>query len=90
MAAIYYFIQLYTTYSHYILLPTAIYYFRQRYITFNGYILLLASPDYNFVRIQAFLAIFPTYGLKARLEFKYQFVSLNTFSAFSIVQWFLL
>ena len=47
----------------------AIYYFRRLYITFDGYILLLALPDCDFVRIQDFITISRTYGLKARLDF---------------------
>ena len=77
LTTINYFRQLYTTYDGYILLSATIYYFRRLYITFNGYILLSASPDCDFVRIQGFLAIFRTCGIKASLEFKYQFVSLN-------------
>ena len=60
---------LYSTFDGYILLTAAIYYFRRLYITFNGYILLLALPDFDFVRIQHFLAISCICGLKARPEF---------------------
>ena len=70
MAAIYYFRRLYTTYGGYILLSAAVYYFQRLYITFDGYILLLALRDCDFVRIQDFIAISRTYGLKARLDFK--------------------
>ena len=69
MAAIYYFRRPCTTYGGYIRLSTAIYYFRRLHITFNGYILLLALPDCDFVRIQDFITISRTYGLKARLDF---------------------
>ena len=65
MAAIYYFRWLCTTYGGYMLLSAAIYYFRQLYITFDGYVLLLALPDCDFVRIQDFITISRTYGLKA-------------------------
>ena len=69
MTAIYYLWQPNTTLDGYILLKTDIYYFRRLYTTFDGYILHLALPDYDFVRIQDFLAISRTYGLKSRLEF---------------------
>ena len=58
------------------LLSTAIYNFRRLYTTFNGYILLLALPDSDFVRIQDFLAIFRTYGLRPRLEFSINLLAL--------------
>ena len=83
MAAIYYFGRLYATYGGNILLSAAVYYFRPLYIIFDGYILLLALPDYRFVRIQDFIAISHTYGLKPRLDFNINF-------AFSVVQRFLL
>ena len=77
MAAIYYFRQLYTTYGGYILLSTAIYYFRRLYITFEGYILLLALSDCDFLRIQDFITISHTYGLKARLDFNINLLALQ-------------
>ena len=67
----------------------AIYYFRGLYITFDSYILLLALPDCDFVRVQDFIAISRTYGLKARLGFNINLLALYSFS-FSVVQWFLL
>ena len=82
MAAIYYFRLLYTTYVRYTLVSTATYYFRRLYITFNGYILLLALPDCDFVRIQDFLAIYRTYGLKAKLEFNIYLLALIQFCFF--------
>ena len=82
MAAIYYFRRLYTTYGGYILLSTAIYNFRQLYITFNGYILLLALPDCDFIRMQDFITISCTYGLKARLDFNINLLALISFCFF--------
>ena len=70
---------LYTTYSGYILLLAAIYYFQLLYITFNGYILLLTLPDCHFVRIQDFITISRTYGLKARLDFNINLLALIQF-----------
>ena len=70
MVAICYFRQLYTTYGGYIQLSAAIYYSGRLYITFDGYILFLALTDCDFVRIQGFITISSTYGLKARLDFK--------------------
>ena len=82
MEAIYYFRRLYTTYGGYILLSAAIYYFRRLYITFGGYILLLALPDCDFVRIQDFITISRTYGLKARLDFNINLLALIQFCFF--------
>ena len=82
MAAIYYFRLLYTTYGGYTLVSTAIYYFRRLYTTFDGYMLLLALPDCDFVRIQDFLAIYRTYGLKAKLEFNIYLLALIQFCFF--------
>ena len=82
MAAIYYFRRLYTTYGGYILLSAALYYFRGLYITFDGYILLLALPDCDLVRIQDFITISRTYGLKARLDFNMNLLALIQFSFF--------
>ena len=79
MAAIYYFSRLYTTYGGYILLSVAIFYFRRLYITFGGYILLLALPDCDFVRIQDFIAISRTYGLKAKVDFNINLLALIQF-----------
>ena len=82
MTAIYYFRRLYTTYGGYILLSTAIYYFRRLYITFDGYILLLALPDCDFVRIQDFITISCTLGLKARLDLNINLLVLIQFCFF--------
>ena len=82
MAAIYYFRPLYTTYGGYILLSAALYYFRRLYITSDGYILLLALPDCDLVRIQGFIRISRTYGLKARLDFNINLLVLIQFSFF--------
>ena len=82
MEVIYYFRRLYTTYEGYIQLSTAIYYFRRLYITFDGYILLLALPDCDFVRIQDFITISRTYGLKARLDFNINLLALIQFCFF--------
>ena len=82
MVAIYYFRQLYTTYGGFILLSAAVYNFQRLYITFDGYILLLALRDCDFVRIQNFIAISRTYGLKARLDFKINLLALIQFSFF--------
>ena len=82
MAAIYYFRRLYTTYGGYILLSAAVYYFRRLYITFDGYILLLALPDCDLVRIQDFITISRTYGLKARLDFNINLLALIQFCFF--------
>ena len=60
----------------------AIYYFRRLYITFDGYILLLALPDCDFVRIQDFITISRTYGLKARLDFNINLLALIQFCFF--------
>ena len=81
MAAIYYFRRLYTTCGGYILLLTAIYYFRQLYITFDSYI--LALPDCDFVRIQDFITISHTFGLKSRLDFNINLLALIQFFFFS-------
>ena len=72
----------YTTLDGCILLSAAIYYFRRLYITFDGYILLLALPDCDFVRIQDFITISRTYGLKARLDFNINLLALIQFSFF--------
>ena len=80
-----YFQQLYTIYGTldgHILLTEAIYYFRRLYITFDGYILLLALPDCDFVRIQDFITISRTYGLKARLDFNINLLALIQFCFF--------
>ena len=53
----------------------AIYYFRRLSITF-GCILLLALPDCDFVRIQDFITISHTYGLKTRLDFNINLLAL--------------
>ena len=82
MAAIYYFRRLYTTYGGYILPSTAIYYFRRLYITFDCYILLSALPDCDFVRIQDFITISPTYGLKARFDLNINLLVLTQFCFF--------
>ena len=82
MAAIYYFRPLYTTYSGYILLSAALCYFRRLYITFDGYVLLLALPDCDLVRIQYFIRISRTYGLKARLDFNINLLALIQFCFF--------
>ena len=60
----------------------AIYYFRRLYITFDGYILLLALPDCDFVRIQDFITISRTYGLKAKLDFNMNLLALIQFFFF--------
>ena len=72
---IYYFWQLYITFTIYILLLTAIYYFRH-------YILLLALSDCDFVRVQDFLAILHICRLKARLEFNSDLLAINQFCFF--------
>ena len=82
MVAIYYFRWPYTTYG-FTLLSAAIYYFWRLYITFDGYILLLALPDCDFVRIQDFITISCTYGLKARLDFNINLLGLIQFCFFS-------
>ena len=90
MTTINYFRQLYTIYGGhkeytldgYVLLTAAIYYFRRLYITFDGYILLLALPDCDFVKIQDFITIFRTYGLKARLDFNINLLALMQFCYF--------
>ena len=82
MAAIYYFRRLYTTYGGYILLSAAIYYFRRLCITFDGYILLLALPDCDFIKIQYFITISRSYGLKARLDFNINLLALIQFCLF--------
>ena len=79
MAAIYYFRRLYTTYGGYILLSAALYYFRRLCITFDGYILLLALPDSDFIKIQYFITISRSYGLKARLDFNINLLALIQF-----------
>ena len=84
MAAIYYFRRLYTTYGGYILLSAALYYFRGLYITFDGYILLLALPDCDFVRIQDFITISGSYGLKAKLDFNINLLALIQFSFLTV------
>ena len=84
MAAIYYFRRLYTTYGGYILLSAAVYYFPWLYITFDGYILLLALPDCDFVRIQDFITISCTYGLKAKLDFNINLLALIQFSFLTV------
>ena len=58
-----------TTLDGYVPLKAAICYFRRLHITFDGFILLLALRDCDFVRIQDFITISHTYGLKARLDF---------------------
>ena len=78
----YYLWRPYTTLDGYILLTAAIYYFRRLYITFDGYILLLALPDCDFVRIQDFITISRTYGLKARLDFNINLLALIQFCFF--------
>ena len=75
MAAIYYFRLLYTTYGGYILLSTAIYYFRRLYTTFS-------LPDCDFVRIQDFITISRTYGLKALLDLNINLLVLIQFCFF--------
>ena len=82
MEVIYYIRRLYTTYGGYIQLSTAITCFRRLYITFDGYILLLALPDCDFVRIQDFITISRTYGLKARLDFNINLLVLIQFCFF--------
>ena len=82
MGAINYFRRLYTTYGSDMLLSAAIYYFWRLYITFDSYILLLALPDCVFVRIQDFVTIYHTYGLKARLDFNINLLALIQFCFF--------
>ena len=82
LKAIYYLWRRYTTLDGYTLLTVAIYYFWRLYITFNGYILLLALPDCDFVRIQDFITISRTYGLKARLDFNINLLALIKFGFF--------
>ena len=81
MVAIYYFRRLYTTYGGYILLSAAIYYFRRLYVTFDGYT-ILALPNCDFIRIQDFITISRTYGLKARLDFNINLLALIQFCFF--------
>ena len=66
-------------YKHFL---TNINYFRQLYVTFDGYILILALPDWDFVKIQDFLAISRICGLKARLEFNINLLALIQFCLF--------
>ena len=47
--------------------------------------LLIALPDSDFARIQDFLAISHTYGLKTRLEFGIDLLALIHFFCSSIV-----
>ena len=67
------------------LLLTTAYYFRRLYTIFDSYILLIALPDSDFARIQDFLAISHTYGLKTRLEFGIDLLALIHFFCSSIV-----
>ena len=78
----YYLWRPYTTLDGYMLLTAAIYYFGQLYVTFDGYILLLALPDCDFIRIQDFITISRTYGLKARLDFNINLLALIQFCIF--------
>ena len=80
--AIYYLRRSYTTLDGYILLTTAMYYFRRLSSTFDGYILLLDLPDCDFARIQDFITISRTYGLKARLDFNINLLALIQFCFF--------
>ena len=80
----------YTTLDSNILLTAAICYFRRLYTTFDGYILLLALPDSDSVRIQDFLVISCTYGLKCGLEFRINLLALIHFCFALVLQWFLL
>ena len=82
MTAMCYLWRPYTNLDGYILLTAAIYYFRLLNITFDGYILLLALPDSDFVRIQDFITISRTYGLKARLDFNIGLLALMQFCFF--------
>ena len=82
--AMYYLWRPYTILDGYILLSAAVYYFRRLYITFDGYILLLALPDCDFVRIQDFITISCTYGLKAKLDFNINLLALIQFSFFTV------
>ena len=50
--------------------------FRRLYITFDGYILLLALPYCDFIRIQDFITVSRTHGLKARLDFNINLLTL--------------
>ena len=72
----------YTTLDSYIVLTAVIYYFRRLYITFDRYILILALPACDFVRIQDFITISRTYGLKARLDFNINLLALIQFCFF--------
>ena len=83
MAAIYYFRRLYTTYGGNLLLSTAIYYntiliLVVKYIIV--YTILLSTAMIS--RIQDFLAISCTYGLKARPEFNINLLALIHFLLF--------
>ena len=88
MAAIYYFRRLYTTYGGNLLLSTAIYYntilILVQYILVVKYIIvytiLLSTAMIS--RIQDFLAISCTYGLKARPEFNINLLALIHFLLF--------
>ena len=83
-----YFRQLYTTFGGHILILAAMHYFRRisaaiyyfwPLYTFDGYIILLNLPDYDFVRIQDLPAISCAYGLKTRLEFNINLLTLIQF-----------
>ena len=79
-------------FDHYKLFSTvmyfmaAIYYFRRRlYITFDGFsfsFITLALLDCDFIRLQDFITIFRTYGLKARLDFNINLLALIKFGFF--------
>ena len=68
--------------GHKMRLKAAIYYFRRLYVSFDGYILLLALANCDFIRIQDFLAISRICGLKARLEFNINLLTLIQFCFF--------
>ena len=80
--AMYYLRWSYTTLDGNILLSAVVYYFRRLYIIFDSYILLLTLPDYDFVRMQDFIAISHTYGLKLRLDFNINILVLKRFCFF--------
>ena len=84
-----YFLQPYTIYDSHILLQTAIYYLQWLYTTFDGYTLLSTViyyfqllPGCDFVRIQDFITISCTSGLKGRLDFNINLLALMQFCFF--------
>ena len=87
--AIYYFRRLYTIFDFYYFYYLLFFY----YLLYTTYcikrcILLLALSNHDFVRIQHFPAIPCICGLKARLEFLINLLTLRLFV--SVVQWLLL